>query len=132
MTDMKAETDWYGPDAATFGDRLAAAREAAGMTQEVLARRMGVKLKTLESWEDDLSEPRANKLSMISGVLNVSMVWLITGEGEGVSTPDEDALSPDVVAVLGEIRTMRAGLQSQAEKLGRLEKSLRKLLKEQG
>ncbi|MFZ7091954.1 helix-turn-helix domain-containing protein [Primorskyibacter sp. 2E233] len=129
---MKAETDWYGPDAATFGDRLAAAREAAGMTQEVLARRMGVKLKTLESWEDDLSEPRANKLSMISGVLNVSMVWLITGEGEGVSTPDGDALSPDVVAVLGEIRTMRAGLQSQAEKLGRLEKSLRKLLKEQG
>ena len=30
--DMAAD-DWYGPDAATFGDRLAAARDNAKMTQ---------------------------------------------------------------------------------------------------
>lgn len=132
MTDTTTEADWYGPDAATFGDRLAAAREAAGMTQAVLAKRMGVKIRTLQTWEEDLSEPRANKLSMISGVLNVSMVWLITGEGEGVALPEDEAISPDVSAVLAEIRAMRAGMQTQAEKLGRLEKSLRKLLKENG
>ncbi|WGW05441.1 helix-turn-helix domain-containing protein [Tropicibacter oceani] len=131
MTNSNEQSDWYGPDAATFGDRLAAARDAAGMTQEVLAKRMGVKLATLQNWEEDLSEPRANKLSMISGILNVSMVWLITGEGEGVSAPDVDALSPDVTAVLAEIRAMRARMQAQAEKLGRLEKSLRVFLKEQ-
>ena len=27
------ESDWYGPDMATFGDRLAAAREHAAMSQ---------------------------------------------------------------------------------------------------
>ena len=64
-----SETDWYGPDAATFGDRVAAARDAAGMTQAVLARRLGVRLATLRGWENDLSEPRANRLSMLAGLL---------------------------------------------------------------
>ena len=66
---MTAETqnDWFDPDATTFGDRLAGAREAAGMTQKEMAQRLGVKLKTLQGWEDDISEPRANKLSTVSG-----------------------------------------------------------------
>ena len=68
------DMNWYGPEAATFGDRVAAAREAAGMTQAQLARRLGVKKTTLTGWEQDLSEPRANKLTMMAGLLNVSMV----------------------------------------------------------
>jgi len=80
-------TDWYGADTATFGDRVAAAREAAGMTQKQLAKRLGVKLPTVRGWEEDLSEPRANKLSMMAGLLNVSIVWLLTGEGEGGVPP---------------------------------------------
>lgn len=127
---MDDATDWYGPDAATFGDRLAAARDAAGMTQEQLAKRLGVKLKTLQGWEEDLSEPRANRLSMIAGMINVSMVWLITGEGEGLTPPEDDPISPDVNAVLVEIRAMRTQMRMQSEKLGRLEKRLRQLLKE--
>lgn len=128
MTDT---TDWYGPESATFGDRVAAAREAAGMSQEALAKRLGVKLKTLQAWEDDLGEPRANRLSMLAGLLNVSIVWLITGEGEGLSQPDVDAaLTPDVTAVLTEIRALRGQFRDGAEKLGRLEKRLRLLLKD--
>ena len=85
---MTDEIDWYGPEAATFGDRVAAAREQTGMTQAMLAKRLGVRLSTLRGWEDDLSEPRANRLSMLAGLLNVSMMWLITGEGEGVDAPE--------------------------------------------
>src|SRR5690554_4232762 len=85
-TEGAAERDeiaenWYGLDMATFGDRVAAAREAAGMSRKQMARRLGVKLGTVRGWEDDLSEPRANKLSMMAGLLNVSIVWLLTGEG---------------------------------------------------
>ncbi|SNS15141.1 helix-turn-helix domain-containing protein [Antarctobacter heliothermus] len=128
---MDDSTDWYGPETATFGDRLAAARDAAGMSQETLAKRIGVKLKTIQAWEDDMSEPRANRLSILAGLLNISIVWLITGEGEGLPDPSEaEALDPDVNAILTEIRALRGQFRAQADKLGRLEKQLRTVLKE--
>ncbi|MBY6067061.1 helix-turn-helix transcriptional regulator [Leisingera aquaemixtae] len=122
-------TDWYGPDAATFGDRVAAAREAAGMTQGQLARRIGVKKSTLSAWERDLSEPRANKLTMLAGLLNVSMSWLLTGEGEGMSEPAPLELEAgDFTSVLNELRSLRSEMRQNAERAARLEKKLRALL----
>ncbi|MDA7427381.1 helix-turn-helix domain-containing protein [Primorskyibacter aestuariivivens] len=124
--------DWYGPDAATFGDRVAAAREQAGMTQSQLAKRLGVKLKTLKDWEQDISEPRANRLSMMAGLLNVSFMWLLNGEGEGVSHPEDDStIAPEINDILIEIREMKATMKTQADKLGRLEKKLRLKLMEE-
>lgn len=123
--------DWYGPDSATFGDRVAAARESAGMTQSQLAKRLGVKLSTLKAWEQDVSEPRANRLSMMAGLLNVSIMWLINGEGDGLGEPeDEGEITSDVNDILIEIRDLKANLKASADKLGRLEKSLRMRLKE--
>ncbi|WIY24020.1 helix-turn-helix domain-containing protein [Parasedimentitalea psychrophila] len=131
MTDLGY--DWYGPDAATFGDRVAGAREVAAMTQAQLARRLGVKKATLLGWEQDLSEPRANKLSMMAGVLNVSMAWLITGEGEGMSQPaDEIIVAGDFSEILAELRDIRNDMRSSAERTGRLEKKLRLLLERGG
>lgn len=126
--DMAPE-DWYSPDAATFGDRLAAAREATGMTQAQLARRLGVKPSTLRGWEEDVSEPRANRLSMMAGILGVSIMWLLNGEGEGLEAPEIAALDGDARAVLSEMRDLRATMTRSSERLGRLEKQLRKLLK---
>ena len=116
---------WYSEETATFGDRLAGAREAAGLSRKDLARRLGVKLKTLSAWEDDLAEPRANKLQMLAGLLNVSLSWLLTGQGEGVAAPDEAEVAPDLHAALTEIRALRAEMLAGAERLGRLEKKLR-------
>ncbi|WP_397544716.1 helix-turn-helix domain-containing protein [Roseovarius salis] len=131
---MNAQTEegWYDPDATTFGDRLAGAREQSGMSQSELAKRLGVKLKTLKGWENDLSEPRANKLSMMAGMLNVSLLWLLSGEGQGPESPgDAGELSPDVTELLTEIRDIRAQLALSADRLGRLEKALRSKLKEE-
>ncbi|MEW9918867.1 multiprotein-bridging factor 1 family protein [Marimonas sp. MJW-29] len=129
---MTQQTDWYGPDAATFGDRVAAARENAGMTQGQLAKRIGVRLATLRAWENDLSEPRANRLSMLAGLLNVSMMWLMTGEGEGIEAPldDETAPTEEVKTILAEMRSLRAEMLSNAEAMGRLEKRMRTLAEE--
>ena len=122
-------TDWFGPEAATFGDRVAAAREAADMTQAQLARRLGVKKTTLMGWEQDLSEPRANKLSTVSGLLNVSMSWLLTGEGDGLSEPDElNVEIGDFSGVLQELSSLRNEMRSNAERAARLEKKLRTLI----
>ena len=124
-----SEIDWYGPDAATFGDRVAAAREQAGITQEALAKRLGVRLNTLKGWEEDLSEPRANRLSMLAGLLNVSMMWLINGEGEGIDAPADLAEGAgEMSELLVEMRQMRSEMLRNAEKMGRLEKQMRRLM----
>lgn len=55
MTDTPPlQEDWFSEEIATFGDRLAGAREALGVSQEDMARRLGVKLKTVVSWEKRL------------------------------------------------------------------------------
>lgn len=131
-TDEDNQDYWYGEDVATFGDRLAAAREFAGLTQEEFSRRLGVKLSTVRSWENDLNEPRANKLQMMAGLLNVSVVWLLMGEGEGVSNaPGEDeARAPELSALLVEIRDIRAQMKNSLDHLARLEKKLRLTVKD--
>lgn len=124
---MGTDSDnWYGPDQATFGDRLAAAREFAGMTQEVLAKRLGVRNKTIRAWEADMSEPRANRLSILAGLLNVSIMWLINGEGEGVDNPDDlPSDRSEMSDIFAEIRLLRVDMLKKAEQVGRLEKRLR-------
>ncbi|WP_372439873.1 helix-turn-helix domain-containing protein [Sulfitobacter mediterraneus] len=87
--------DWYGPETATFGDRLAAAREMSELTQDQLARRLGVKVGTLRNWENDVAEPRANRLQMLAGLLNVSISWLLLGESEGLPEPEVFNEMPD-------------------------------------
>ena len=124
-------SDWYGPDAATFGDRVAAAREAAGMTQATCAKRLGVRVDTLRAWEDDLKEPRANRLSILAGLLNVSMMWLINGEGQGIDAPVEGAAAAgDLQQVMAEMRALRAEMLVNAESLGKLEKRMRQVLQD--
>ncbi|MCK8482497.1 helix-turn-helix domain-containing protein [Aliiroseovarius sp. S2029] len=129
MDDIPQDENWFSEEAATFGDRLAGAREAIGLSQDDLARRIGVKVKTLRGWEDDLNEPRANKLQMLSGILNVSLRWLLTGEGDGVAEPtgNLDDL-PEVRDLLLEIRDIKSQMSRSADQLGRLEKRLRKRL----
>ena len=128
---MEDLQDWYSEDAATFGDRVAGAREQAGMTQKQLAKRLGVRLSTVRAWENDLSEPRANRLSMMAGILNVSMMWLITGEGEGVDAPVAATPVNDTVRdLMVEMRDLRADLLKRAEQVGRLEKRLRAAMNE--
>ncbi|WP_299963556.1 helix-turn-helix domain-containing protein [uncultured Roseobacter sp.] len=129
---MHETENWYGPETATFGDRVAAARETAEMTQAQLARRLGVRVSTLRSWENDLSEPRANRLSMMAGLLNVSMMWLMNGQGEGLEAPGDEAdLMPSAQDLLNELRDMRADMVARAEQMARLEKKLRVMLKEE-
>ena len=121
--------DWFSDDKATFGDRLAGAREAAGLTQGELARTLGVKEKTIHAWEDDLSEPRANRLQMLAGLLNVSLMWLLTGRGEGVQPPLEDQapMPEDVESVLTDLRLMRADMGRMADRVALMEKRLRRM-----
>ena len=85
------ECDYYGDSVSTLGERIGVARERAGLTEEELAARLAVRRQTVDQWEGDGAEPRANMLAMLAGVLGVSPVWLLSGAGEGVPSPDEEA-----------------------------------------
>tara|TARA_B100000700_G_C14762189_1_gene722695 strand:+ start:383 stop:766 length:384 start_codon:yes stop_codon:yes gene_type:complete len=125
----KSENNWYGPEIATLGDRLAGAREANRLTQNELAKSLGVKVATLKNWEQDVSEPRANKLSMVAGLLNVSVMWLLNGEGEGVDNPDDfREATKEMTDMLVEIRKLKMVLKNSSVQLGKLEKQIRKKL----
>ncbi|MEL6583846.1 MAG: helix-turn-helix domain-containing protein [Pseudomonadota bacterium] len=126
--DGTSDDAYFSEEIATFGDRVAAAREVVGLSQAQLARRLGVKLATIEAWESDRSEPRANRLQMLAGLLNVSIMWLMTGEGEGLAefSSEEADTSADVLKdTLAEVRAVRAEQRRLAERLARLEKRLR-------
>lgn len=119
------DMNWYSDESATFGDRLSVAREAQGMTQKTFAKRVGVAVKTVEGWENDTSEPRANRLQMAAGILNVSMKWLLTGEGDGPDLEDPQEEGEDMHALLLEMRQLRTEMAQSSERLGKIEKRLK-------
>ena len=125
-TEVEHGPSWYDADTSTFGDRMTGAREASGFSQAELAKRMGVKVKTIRAWENDQSEPRANKLQMLAGMLGVSIMWLLSGEGDGLDGPDEaPELSDDLAELLADLRRLKVEQARMAERMGRLQKRLR-------
>ena len=117
--------DWYGPDKATFGDRLVAAREKSNLSQQDLAKRLGVKNSTIKSWENDNSEPRANRLSMLAGLLNISITRSISAEGSGVERPENlYEMRDDLQKPLKELKALRMNLLKSVDRIDSIEKKL--------
>lgn len=110
----------FTDDVATFGDRLTHAREAAGLSVEGLARRLGVRRPLVAAWEADQSEPRANQMQMMSGLLGVSLRWLMTGTGGRAEAPPAAAR-----LAMGELSQLRAELLALAGRMGELERRLK-------
>ena len=115
------------PDFDTIGGRLSRAREASGMSIRQLALRLGVKASTIKAWECDRSQPGAQRLSMLSGLLGVSPCWVLHGIGtapvEG-GDEHEDETMEVLGAQLGKLRNLHAEtghlirrLQSDMERL---------------
>ena len=100
----------------TMGGRIAQARDTLDLTTAQLARRMGVKTSTLAQWEADRSEPRANRLVMLAGLLNVSPAWLLIGRGEA---PSADADGAILHMTRNELANLRDDAQSLMERVER-------------
>ena len=128
---LLAPDPYYNDFTATFGDRLLAARKEAGLSQKLLANKLGVKTKTVQFWEEDKSEPRANKLQMVSALLNVSMVWLMSGLGNGVEPPVTSSVSEESLPreILAELKAIRSAISRLDKNTSNLEKKILRKMK---
>ena len=118
--------DWYGPIKATFGDRLLPAREKSNLSWQNLANRLGVKNSTFKSWKNDNSERQANSLSMLAGLLNVSITWLISAEVSGVEDPKKSYVMPDDLhGSLKELKASRINLLKSIDRINSIENKLK-------
>ncbi len=71
---------------------------------------MSVKPSTIESWEAGRSEPRANKLVMLAGVLGIPVLWLLDGE-----MPDGVSFEVDLNETSAPARKLKRAIALQGE-----------------
>jgi transcriptional regulator with XRE-family HTH domain len=118
--------DPFETTATTFGGRLEAARNAKGLSVARLGEKLGVKASSIEIWESGADTPRSNRIQMLAGLLNVSIVWLITGDSNGSTNVAETHTRPTIINdTLGEITQLKATLLDAHAKLEGLEQRLR-------
>ena len=110
----------------TLGGRLFQARETAGMTVSQVIHRLGVRKATYLAWEADRSEPRANKLVALAGILNVSPTYLLSGLGRATPQATKHKLVIDELRL--EIEQLEQTLKAANKMLSRI-KSLAKRVK---
>lgn len=103
--------------------RIREIRRSLGLTQDELARRVGVSRSAIAQWETDRTgQVRAN-LARVAAVLGVSIGYLLTGDTEAglvnVETADERAL----LSLYRQIREPgRAELLRNARRMAALQK----------
>lgn len=71
----------------TLGNRIAALRKAAGLSQEALAAKLGVSRQAIGKWEADASLPGLDNLHQLAKELGVTIDALLAGE-EAESAPE--------------------------------------------
>ena len=113
----------------TIGGRIEQARIAKGFNPSQLARRMAVKVSTLQNWESDRSAPRADKLTKLSGVLQVPLIWLMSGEtpkhaGRSLELPETSEVAQKLERAIAMQQELAALLIDVSADVARLQRVL--------
>lgn len=109
----------------TLGGRMSLCRENRGMSVEEAAGHLGVLAESWEAWERDRDVPRANRLSMIAGLLGVTPSWLLSGQGAGpveVKTTEPDDLLRAVKDASEEVAALNKRIDDIAARLAQRNK----------
>src|SRR5690554_6240436 len=66
-----------------FGERLRLARTRAGISQQEIARRIGVSKQLVSHWETARSEITVFDAVKVASIVGVGIEWLLTGNDGG-------------------------------------------------
>jgi len=111
-------------DLDTFGGRLSRARAASGLSEKGLAWRLGVKQATIQAWERDRSQPNAQRMNRLSGLLGVSLSWFLHGMGNGPADLEDESAMDLVGQQLAKLKLLHA---ETGQLIGHIESRLDKL-----
>ena len=64
-----------------WNERVAAARKAAGLTQEALGEKLGVSRQAVSKWESGASDPSTSNLLALARLYGVSAALVDTEQG---------------------------------------------------
>lgn len=76
----------------TINDRISARRRAQKMSQDELAKRIGITRVSISKWESGLNQPKGRYLNDLATALGVTVDWLLTGDGEARGQPTPEAM----------------------------------------
>lgn len=93
---MVGDYGHYSAQDDTLGGRISLARESAMRSIEEAACQLGVTTQIWMDWECDRASPESYHMPLITGVLRISLPWLVAGQGVGptpfVSASDVDEI----------------------------------------
>jgi transcriptional regulator with XRE-family HTH domain len=104
-------------DKVLFGERIKRAREASGMSQKLMANRLGVKSATVAKWESGKEGPRANRLQMIASLLDVPLLWLLAGSQQVPAAGSEQPAAELLQQKLDDVNSQMQDLKTSIEDL---------------
>lgn len=100
----------------TLGGRISMARESSRLTIADAANGLGVQTSSWKAWETDRAAPRANRLTMMAGLLGVSPSWLLVGRGTG----PVDRLDPELSTLLQRLEMATSDATAAQERVQEL------------
>ena len=65
-----------------ISDRILSRRTALGLSKTALAKAIGISDVSVGKWESGLNQPKGRYLNDLAAALEVTVGWLLTGEGE--------------------------------------------------
>ncbi|WP_193830298.1 LexA family protein [Morganella morganii] len=92
-----------------MNERIKARRLQLNMTQQSLAKILGVSRVSITKWETGVTKPDGENLHMLAKTLNVSPEWLLFGENEPLSTELVSTRKPVTVRQIPVISAVQAG-----------------------
>lgn len=80
-------------DITTLGGRIRFAREAAGLTQDDIAKHFGINRVSVTQWEQNVTMPSIERVPGLAALLQTDMHWLLNAQGV---PPPEQPKAPKV------------------------------------